>query len=68
MSEPVCSDIQRPSWQYHLKLGIRILCQNNNENVDFTETKSSFCLGGDIWKTVLTVIVVKIVHVGTYST
>ena len=33
------------TWQYHLKLGIRILGQNNKENVDFTETKSTFCLG-----------------------
>ena len=28
----------------HLKLGIRILCQNNKENVDFTETKGTFSL------------------------
>ena len=32
------------TWQYHLNLGIRILGQNNKENVDFTETKSIFYL------------------------
>ena len=28
-----------------LNLGIRILGQNNKENVDLTETQSTFCLG-----------------------
>ena len=27
-----------------LKFGIRILCQNNKVNVDFTETKGTFSL------------------------
>ena len=27
-----------------MKLGIRILCQNNKDNVDFTEIKDTFSL------------------------